>query len=101
MKITFQRDLLFNTFKQVIKILAKAFIYDNIHSPNFFFFYYFFFYVSQRTEVTFEGQKIIPKGRDAIMENAELSKVYTNIKSVAHLLVTRLRHQACTDHSSL
>ena len=57
MKITFQRDLLFNTFKHVIKTLAKAFIYDNIHSPIFFF----FFYVSQRTEVTFEGQKIIPK----------------------------------------
>ena len=63
MKITFQRDLLFNTFKQVIKTLAKAFIYDNIHSPNYYFFYFifFFYYVSQRTEVTFEGQKIIPK----------------------------------------
>ena len=79
MKITFQRDLLFNTIKQVIKTLAKAFIYDNIHSPNYYYFVYIFFF----------------------MENAELSKVYTNIKSVAHLLVTRLRHQACTDHSSL
>ena len=45
MKITFQRDLLFNAFKQVIKTLAKAFIYDNIHSPNYFFCLFFYFFM--------------------------------------------------------